>query len=133
MLIIRRYFNDRTWIQIYLYRCRLQFCRCGNSGFKGLVILDGLKVNDGRANSSGTIAGAINFENLSSLGINLIIQADDLLLLNTSQKDFDTFWGRVNAKGIINISGLSSKLNIDAKAAVLGGRIYAEYQYSFFG
>lgn len=53
---------------------------------KGLVVLDGLKVNDGRANSSGTIAGAINFENLSSLGINLIIQADDLLLLNTSQK-----------------------------------------------
>ncbi|WP_407499995.1 translocation/assembly module TamB domain-containing protein [Elizabethkingia anophelis] len=88
---------------------------------KGLVVLDGLKVNDGRANSSGTIAGAINFENLSSLGINLIIQADDLLLLNTSQKDFDTFWGRVTAKGIINISGLSSKLNIDAKAAVLGG------------
>ena len=53
---------------------------------KGLVVLDGLKVNDGRANSSGTIAGAINFEKISALGINLIIQADDLLLLNTSQK-----------------------------------------------
>ncbi|HFK5571277.1 TPA: translocation/assembly module TamB [Elizabethkingia meningoseptica] len=88
---------------------------------KGLVLLDGLKINDGRGSSSGTIAGAISFEKISSMGLDLLIQADDLLLLNTSQKDFDTFWGRVAAKGIINVSGPVSRLNIDAKASILGG------------
>jgi len=88
---------------------------------KGLVMLNNLVVNDGRRNSKGSISGAIQFQDLSNIGLNLLVRADDLLLLNTTQKDLDTFWGRVTAQGDIYVSGPVEELSIDADAQVLGG------------
>src|SRR5690606_31634976 len=62
---------------------------------RGLAILNDIGVKDGRTNSRGTISGAIQFQTLSSMGVNLVMRADNLLLLNTTQKDYDLFWGRV--------------------------------------
>ncbi|RQP07675.1 MAG: translocation/assembly module TamB [Chryseobacterium sp.] len=88
---------------------------------RGFVQLNNLVMRDGRNNSGGTVSGAIQFETLSSMGVNLIVRSDNLMLLNTTQKDFDTFWGRVYARGDIFISGPVTSLNIDADAAVLSG------------
>ncbi|WHF51663.1 translocation/assembly module TamB [Chryseobacterium gotjawalense] len=79
---------------------------------RGLAILNDIGVKDGRTNSRGTISGAIQFETLSSMGVNLVMRADNLLLLNTSQKDYDLFWGRVYGNGTIYVDGPVSGLNI---------------------
>ena len=79
---------------------------------RGLAILNNIGVKDGRSNSSGSISGAIQFETLSSMGVNLVMRADNLLLLNTTQKDYDLFWGRVYGNGTIYVDGPVSGLSI---------------------
>lgn len=79
---------------------------------KGLAILNDIGVKDGRSNSRGSISGAIQFETLSSMGVNLVMRADNLLLLNTTQKDLDLFWGRVYGTGTIYVDGPVTALNI---------------------
>lgn len=79
---------------------------------KGLAVLNDVGVRDGRSNSHGNISGAIQFETLASLGVNLVMRADNLLLLDTQQKDFDLFWGRVYGSGDVFVDGPVSALNI---------------------
>ncbi|UOE40306.1 translocation/assembly module TamB [Chryseobacterium suipulveris] len=79
---------------------------------RGLAILNDIGVKDGRSNSKGSISGAIQFETLSSMGVNLVMRADNLLLLNTTQKDFDLFWGRIYGNGTLYVDGPVSALNI---------------------
>lgn len=79
---------------------------------KGLAILNNIGVHDGRSNSQGTISGAIQFETLSSMGVNLVMRADNLLMLSTTQKDYDLFWGRVYGQGDLYVDGPVSALNL---------------------
>uniref|UniRef100_UPI003BA63690 translocation/assembly module TamB domain-containing protein n=1 Tax=Chryseobacterium gambrini TaxID=373672 RepID=UPI003BA63690 len=79
---------------------------------KGLAILNSVEVHDGRTNSKGNISGAIQFETLSSMGVNLVMRADNLLMLNTTQKDLDLFWGRVYGQGDLYVDGPVSGLSI---------------------
>ncbi len=79
---------------------------------KGLAVLNNIAVKDERNNSGGSISGMIQFETLSSMGVNLVMRADNLLLLNTTQKDFDLFWGRVYGQGDLFVDGPVSALNI---------------------
>ena len=79
---------------------------------RGLAILNDIGVRDGRANSRGSISGAIQFETLASMGVNLVMRADNLMLLNTAQKDFDLFWGRIYGTGTLYVDGPVSALNI---------------------
>lgn len=79
---------------------------------KGLAILNDIGVKDGRSNSRGSISGAIQFETLASMGVNLVMRADNLLLLNTTQKDYDLFWGRVYGNGTVYVDGPVSGLSI---------------------
>ncbi|WP_160140251.1 translocation/assembly module TamB [Chryseobacterium sp. c4a] len=80
---------------------------------KGLAILNNIEVHDGRSNSKGNISGAIRFETLSSMGVDLIMRADNLLVLNSTQKDSDLFWGRVYGQGDLYVSGPVSGLSIN--------------------
>ncbi|ANF49773.1 hypothetical protein A0O34_04105 [Chryseobacterium glaciei] len=79
---------------------------------KGLAVLNNISVHDGRSNSQGTISGAIQFETLSSMGVNLVMRADNLLMLNTTQKDYDLFWGRIYGQGDLYVDGPVSGLSI---------------------
>lgn len=79
---------------------------------RGLAILNDIGVKDARSNSSGTISGAIQFETLSSMGVNLVMRADDLMMLDTSQKDYDLFWGRIYGSGDLFVDGPVKALNI---------------------
>jgi hypothetical protein len=79
---------------------------------KGLAILNDIGVHDGRTNSKGTISGLIRFETLSSMGVSLLMRADNLLMLNTTQKDYDLFWGRVYGQGELFVDGPVSALSI---------------------
>lgn len=88
---------------------------------KGLVQFNELRMRDGRKNSKGTLSGIMSFESVDKLAVNLILRATDLMLLNTTQKDFDVFWGNIYSKGDLYIDGLVTALNIDADAEILGG------------
>ncbi len=79
---------------------------------KGQAILNEIRLKDGRENSAGTISGVIQFETLASMAVNLIMRADNLMVLNTQQKDFDLFWGRVYGQGNLYVSGPVSGLSI---------------------
>lgn len=79
---------------------------------RGLALLNNIGMKDGRANSKGSISGSIQFETLSSLGINLIVRADNLLVINNTQEDNDLFWGRVYGQGDVYVSGPVSALEI---------------------
>ena len=79
---------------------------------RGLALLNNIGIRDGRENSKGNISGSIQFETLSSLGINLIMRADNLLVLNSTQDDNDLFWGRVTGQGDVYVSGPVSALEI---------------------
>ncbi len=79
---------------------------------KGLALLNNIGIKDGRQNSKGSISGSIQFETLSSLGVNLIMHADNLLVLNSTQEDNDLFWGMVYGEGDVYVDGAVSKLSI---------------------
>ena len=79
---------------------------------KGLAILNNIGVHDGRANSRGTISGLIRFETLSSMGVSLLMRAENLLMLDTTQKDYDLFWGRVYGQGELFVDGPVSALSL---------------------
>lgn len=79
---------------------------------RGLAVLNEVRLKDGRSNSGGTISGVIQFETLASMAVNLIMRADNLMVLNTQQKDYDLFWGRVYGQGNLYVSGPVSGLSI---------------------
>lgn len=79
---------------------------------KGFVSLNDIKLKDGRENSSGSISGFVRFETLQTMGVNLLIRADNLIVLNSSQKQNDLFWGRVYGQGDLYISGPVTGLDI---------------------
>ncbi|MGX9984963.1 translocation/assembly module TamB [Soonwooa purpurea] len=79
---------------------------------RGQALINSVEVSDGRANSKGRISGMIQFETLSSMALNLILEADNLLVLNSTQEDNDLFWGRVYAEGDLYVSGPVSGLEI---------------------
>lgn len=80
---------------------------------KGLAVLNNIGVHDGRTNSQGTISGYIRFETLSSMQVALFFNASNLMVLNSTQKDNDLFWGRVYGQGEATISGPVSALDIE--------------------
>ncbi|RCU44171.1 translocation/assembly module TamB [Chryseobacterium lacus] len=79
---------------------------------RGAAVLNNIGVRDGRANSSGTISGAIYFETLASMAVELIMRADNLLMLNSTQEDYDLFWGRIYGEGDLYVSGPVNSLSI---------------------
>lgn len=79
---------------------------------KGFVALNDIKIKDGRNVSDGSISGFIQFETLDTMGVNLIIRAANLMMLNSTQADNDLFWGKVQATGDLFVSGPIMGLDI---------------------
>lgn len=79
---------------------------------RGLAVLNNIEVKDSRNYSHGTISGAIQFETLASMGVNLVLRADNLMLLDTNQNDYDLFWGRIFGRGDLYIDGPVKALNL---------------------
>lgn len=82
----------------------------------GNLIFNLVGVKDGRTNSKGMISlGQINLGNFSNIGANILVRADNLMMLDTTQRDFDTFWGKVYAQGDLFVEFSDTRgLRIDA-------------------
>ena len=80
-----------------------------------ILITEPIKLTDGRSNSSATLSLAqINLSDLSNIGANILVSADNLMLLNTESKDFDIFWGKIYGKGDLFVGFDNGKLSISA-------------------
>ncbi|MDO4763961.1 MAG: translocation/assembly module TamB [Flavobacteriaceae bacterium] len=91
----------------------------------GNMIFNFVGVKDSRSNSKGMISlGQLNLSNFSNIGANLIIRMDDLMLLNTTQRDFDIFWGKIYAKGDMIVGFQNNNLDINATADVLQNSVF---------
>lgn len=69
--------------------------------------------------NQGTISGMLSHKSFKDMGINLDINMDKMLVLNTKPKDSDSFYGTAYASGYAGIRGDENKLafNISAKTA----------------
>lgn len=91
----------------------------------GNLIFNLVGIKDSRTNSKGTISiGTLDLSDPSNIGAELLIRADNLMLLNTTQRDFDLFWGMIYAKGDIFVGFHKNTLKIDAKADVLSNSVF---------
>lgn len=86
---------------------------------RGNAILNSIGLQDERSNSKGALSGAINFEDPSKMEVDLIISADNLMMLNSTRQNSEAFWGRVMMKGDIFVYGPVSELTIKANAEIL--------------
>lgn len=89
---------------------------------KGYAMLNDAKINDGRVNSEGSISGVVQFGD--GIGLNLIVRAKNFLLLNTTQRDFDTFWGRIYGDADIFVDGPATELDLNAKINVRNNSVF---------
>lgn len=87
---------------------------------QGVILLDNAKVKDTTYNTKGLVNGAILFRNLSEWGLNLQFEADDLMVMNTTIKDNELFFGRVFAKGEVLMMGPVEQLGIYGDATIVG-------------
>ncbi|GGP04329.1 DUF490 domain-containing protein [Cloacibacterium rupense] len=82
----------------------------------GMILLnEPIKLNDGRGNSKGTLSLLqVDLSNLTNIKAQVFVRSEDLMLLNTEQKDFDLFWGKIYGKGDLFVSFNDGGLKIEA-------------------
>lgn len=76
---------------------------------------------DGQIKRTGSVAGIIQFAGFDKWFLSLDFQSDDLMVLNTTERDNDLFYGKVFAKGDFYLHGLANNLRISAIARALQG------------
>lgn len=74
-----------------------------------------IMLSDKRKNSA-LLNGIISHTGFKDFGINLRINADNILALDTKQKDNSLFYGTAFASGVISITGPSKALKLDISA-----------------
>lgn len=92
----------------------------------GNMLFNLVGVKDSRTNSKGTISiGRLSLSDLSNIGADLLIRSEDLQILDTTQNDFDIFWGKIYAKGDLFVGFGDNTLKLDAKADILQNSVFS--------
>lgn len=79
------------------------------------IFLKGLKVYDPK-NNIATIDGVVDLNKLSDPDIDITAEAKNFLVLNTTIKDNDIYYGTAYASGNFKFKGLTSAMNINIRA-----------------
>ena len=87
---------------------------------QGIIMLDDVKVKDTAFNTTGVVNGALLFRNISEWGLNLQFDADNLLVMNTTIKDNELFYGKIFAQGDVLMMGPVDQLGIYGNATIVG-------------
>jgi len=87
-------------------------------GSQGTIMLDNLVFRDTFYKTKGLVDGAILFRGFSEWFLNLSFSSSNLLVMNTTAKDNEMFYGRVFADGYFDIFGPVQGLDIVARADV---------------
>lgn len=87
---------------------------------QGIIMLDEVRLKDTAYNTTGSVNGALLFRNISEWGLNLQFNADNLLVMNTTIKDNELFYGKIFAQGDVLMMGPVDQLGIYGDATVVG-------------
>ncbi len=87
---------------------------------QGIIMLNDIDFKDTAHNTKGKVDGAILFRNVSKWGLNLQFDTDNLLVMNTTIKDNELFYGKIFAKGDVSMFGPVDELEISGDATVVG-------------
>ena len=87
---------------------------------QGIIMLNDINFKDTAHNTKGKVDGAILFRNLSKWGLNLQFDTDNLLVMNTSIRENELFYGKIFAKGDVSMFGPVEELEISGDATVVG-------------
>lgn len=74
-----------------------------------------LQLRDTRYGTKGTLGGKITHENFSDFNLDLAINMDELLVLNTLPTENDAYFGTAFATGKIEIIGPPDRLSVNAR------------------
>ncbi len=104
----------------YLFEGENQLFVAKQGAGQGSIILNDIAFKDTSFNTKGKVDGAILFRSLSKWGLNLDFDTDNLLVMNTTIKDNELFYGKVFAKGNVTMFGAVEELEIAGDATVVG-------------
>ena len=79
------------------------------------VGLDGMTILD-RQGNSGKVMGGVRFDNFKNLNLDTRISMENLLALNTSLSDNETFYGKAYASGTVHLGGGGKNMMLDISA-----------------
>ncbi len=82
---------------------------------KNAILFNNFKITD-ELNNPGTINGGLYHNNLSDLRFDFLIDAKNMKLLNTTEKDNSTYYGTAYATAEARIAGNTEKFGIDVVA-----------------
>lgn len=83
-------------------------------------------LRDSDKGTTGALSGTIiNYDNYNKWELDLDVDADRLLALNTTEDDNPQYYGTVYTTGKVSISGLTSKLNFDVLARTDKGTVFS--------
>lgn len=88
----------------------------------GVFLFDNIELMDTQKKTKGVVFGPLMTKNFSEWGMNLDFTSDKLLVLNTTMKENDLFYGTIYASGNFSITGTTDKgIDISANAMALEG------------
>lgn len=83
-------------------------------------------LRDSEKGTSGVLSGTIiNYDNYKKWELNLDVNANRLLAVNTTEEDNPLYYGTVYTTGKVSITGLTSKLKFDVLARTDKGTVFS--------
>lgn len=76
------------------------------------ILFQDIKLRDSRFGTDGTLMGSISHKNFSDINLDLKVQADKLLALNTPSASGNAYYGQAFVTGDVLLQGPPSKLNV---------------------
>ncbi len=80
------------------------------------IIFNDITVYDQEGNTC-LANGSVTHENLEDFNLDITLEPESFMALNTTQRDNRHFYGRLFASGVVNIEGPTDNLNIDISAS----------------
>ncbi|QVY67033.1 translocation/assembly module TamB [Polaribacter sp. Q13] len=87
-------------------------------------IFEGISLIDTKHKSSGRLIGDITHLNFKKWFLNIEIESDNLLVLDTKNTDEALYYGTAFIDGTANITGLTDQLTIDINAKTMPGTAF---------
>ncbi len=79
------------------------------------ILFDNILISDNRDNKA-TISGNVTHSSFNDIAVDLRIDADNILVMDTRQKDNGLFYGTAYASGLITINGPANDLDLNISA-----------------
>ncbi len=107
-------FLDNATFTVDYTQCRYNFSHSANI-VDNQIIFNEIEVFDERGNRC-IASGRVTNDNFSDFRLDIRLQPERFMSLNTTQRDNDTFYGRVFASGIVNMTGPTDNIHFDISA-----------------